>query len=83
MSPRHQFVVLAASGIVSFLLIKVVPVFGEIFEDMGATLPGPTQILIDAADILTMRWWFVLLVINSTIIGVKLAMKVGIIRKKS
>jgi type IV pilus assembly protein PilC len=30
-----------------FLLIKVVPVFGEIFKSFGATLPAPTQFLID------------------------------------
>ncbi len=30
-----------------FLLIKVVPVFGEIFKSFGAALPAPTQFLID------------------------------------
>src|SRR3954464_5162749 len=30
-----------------FLLIKVVPVFGEIFSSFGAKLPAPTQFLID------------------------------------
>jgi type IV pilus assembly protein PilC len=30
-----------------FLLIKVVPVFGEIFKSFGAQLPAPTQFLID------------------------------------
>ena len=30
-----------------FLLVKVVPVFGEIFSSFGAKLPGPTQFLIN------------------------------------
>ncbi len=30
-----------------FLLVKVVPVFGEIFSSFGAKLPAPTQFLID------------------------------------
>ena len=30
-----------------FLLVKVVPVFGEIFKSFGATLPAPTQFLIN------------------------------------
>lgn len=30
-----------------FLLVKVVPVFGEIFTSFGAKLPAPTQFLID------------------------------------
>jgi type IV pilus assembly protein PilC len=32
-----------------FLLIKVVPVFGEIFQSFGAALPAPTQFLIDVS----------------------------------
>src|SRR5881396_3600236 len=34
-----------------FLLVKVVPVFGEIFASFGAKLPAPTQFLIDVSDI--------------------------------
>jgi type IV pilus assembly protein PilC len=33
-----------------FLLIKVVPVFGEIFASFGAKLPAPTQYLINISD---------------------------------
>src|SRR5437763_2842067 len=33
-----------------FLLIKVVPVFGEIFLRFGAALPAPTQFLIDLSQ---------------------------------
>src|SRR5437868_10627663 len=34
-----------------FLLVKVVPVFGEIFASFGAKLPAPTQYLINISDI--------------------------------
>jgi type IV pilus assembly protein PilC len=47
-----------AIAITVFLLIKVVPVFGEIYSGFGAKLPGPTQFLIDLSDIL--RKWFIL-----------------------
>jgi type IV pilus assembly protein PilC len=40
-------VTIVAILITIFLLIKVVPVFGEIFKSFGATLPAPTQFLID------------------------------------
>jgi type IV pilus assembly protein PilC len=40
-------VTVVAILITIFLLIKVVPVFGEIFKSFGATLPAPTQFLID------------------------------------
>src|SRR5881392_3468321 len=33
-----------------FLLVKVVPVFGEIFNSFGAQLPAPTQFLINISD---------------------------------
>jgi len=35
--------------ITTFLLIRVVPVFAEIFEGFGAKLPGPTQWLINVS----------------------------------
>jgi Type II secretory pathway, component PulF len=34
-----------------FLLVKVVPVFGEIFKSFGADLPAPTQFLINISNI--------------------------------
>src|SRR5712671_1123978 len=40
-------VTVVAILITIFLLIKVVPVFGEIFSSFGAKLPAPTQYLID------------------------------------
>jgi type IV pilus assembly protein PilC len=38
-----------AMGITIFLLVKVVPVFGEIYSGFGAKLPAPTQFLIDVS----------------------------------
>ena len=43
-------VTVVAILITIFLLIKVVPVFGEIFKSFGATLPAPTQFLIDLSQ---------------------------------
>ena len=42
-------VTIVAILITIFLLIKVVPVFGEIFKSFGAALPAPTQFLIDVS----------------------------------
>src|SRR5580765_5082361 len=44
-------VTIVAILITIFLLVKVVPVFGEIFNSFGAKLPTPTQVLIDISDI--------------------------------
>src|SRR5512140_2682197 len=43
-------VTVVAILITIFLLVKVVPVFGEIFSSFGAQLPGPTQFLIQTSQ---------------------------------
>src|SRR6185295_13598117 len=43
-------VTFVAITITIFLLVKVVPVFGEIFSGFGAKLPAPTQFLIDLSS---------------------------------
>src|SRR5207249_3773698 len=44
-------VTVVAIGITIFLLVKVVPVFGEIFASFGAELPAPTQFLVHVSNI--------------------------------
>lgn len=44
-------VTLIAIGITIFLLVKVVPVFGEIFSGFGAKLPAPTAFLIQVSEV--------------------------------
>src|SRR6266581_9309671 len=43
-------VTVVAILITIFLLVQVVPVFGEIFQGFGAKLPAPTQALINISD---------------------------------
>jgi len=49
-----------AIGITIFLLVKVVPVFGEIFSGFGAKLPGPTQWLINTSNFVKSNLIFIL-----------------------
>ena len=44
-------VTVVAILITTFLLIKVVPVFGDIYSGFGAKLPAPTQCLINISEI--------------------------------
>src|SRR6267154_1271133 len=44
-------VTVVAIGITVFLLIRVVPVFGEIFQSFSAELPTPTQYLINVSNV--------------------------------
>ena len=43
-------VTIIAIGITVFLLIKVVPVFGDVYKGFGSKLPAPTQALIDLSN---------------------------------
>jgi type IV pilus assembly protein PilC len=53
-------VTVVAILITIFLLIKVVPVFGEIFASFGAALPAPTQYLINISNIVKKYIVFIL-----------------------
>jgi type IV pilus assembly protein PilC len=46
--------------ITTFLIVKVVPIFGEIFADFGAKLPAPTQFLIDLSEFMRNEWYFLI-----------------------
>src|SRR3974390_1886351 len=50
-----------AIGITIFLLVKVVPVFKDVYSSFGAKLPAPTQILIDLSDFVAHYLVFVLI----------------------
>src|SRR5690349_7153956 len=54
-------VTIVAILITIFLLVKVVPVFGEIFNSFGAELPAPTLFLINLSHFVQ-KWILVLLV---------------------
>jgi type IV pilus assembly protein PilC len=68
-------VILIAAGIVAFLLVKVVPVFAEIFTEFGGELPAPTKVLIAAGDFMLYKWWLIIVVLCWTMIGLKLSFK--------
>ena len=64
-------VVCIAFAITTFLIVRVVPIFGEIFKDFGAKLPAPTQFLLDVSDFVRGEWYFLVVGIASIIFGVR------------
>lgn len=50
-------VITIAVGIVSMIMIVVIPKFKKIFEDFKLKLPGPTQLLIDISDFMANNGW--------------------------
>ena len=49
-----------AVALVNVLLIFVIPVFAAMFDDFGAKLPAPTQMLIDLSDFLKANFFYLL-----------------------
>ncbi len=64
-------VICIAFAITTFLIVRVVPIFGEIFKDFGAKLPAPTQFLIDVSDFVRGNWYFLVVAIGATIFGAR------------
>jgi type IV pilus assembly protein PilC len=60
-----------ALGITTFLIVRVVPIFGEIFKDFGAKLPAPTQFLIDLSEFVRGNWYFLVLGLGGIIFGLR------------
>ena len=66
-------VTLAAIGVVSFLVVTVIPRFAIFLESRGKAIPWAAQTMMDTADWLT-RWGFLLVVgFMATIAGVSVA----------
>ncbi len=51
------FVVVAAGGILTFLIYKVIPSFIQMFEELDVTLPAPTMFLLVVTNFATHRWY--------------------------
>jgi len=72
-------VVCIAFCITTFLIVRVVPVFGSIFADFGAKLPAPTQFLLDLSHFITDNWYYLVGGAAGVFFGIKylLATKQG------
>jgi type IV pilus assembly protein PilC len=55
-------VLVISVAVVALLLIKVIPVFKELFEGMGGQLPGPTQFLVNASQF--MQSYFLYMIVG-------------------
>jgi type IV pilus assembly protein PilC len=53
--------------ITTFLLVKVIPTFRDVYAGFGAQLPGPTQFMIDLSDIVKK---YLLLLIGGAVLAI-------------
>jgi type IV pilus assembly protein PilC len=65
-------VILVAIGILTFILIYIIPKFKQIFEDFDMKLPQITQILLDISDFAVDYFWVAPLVVIGWFLFIKL-----------
>ncbi|MEJ5294869.1 MAG: type II secretion system F family protein [Fimbriimonadales bacterium] len=66
-------VLLAAIGIVIFLVSWLVPQFANLFKELGIkVMPAPTQFLIDLSAFLTQKWYIMIIAVVVVFIAYRL-----------
>jgi type IV pilus assembly protein PilC len=60
-------IVVVSIGVITLLLVKVIPVFKKMFEEMGGALPAPTQMVVDISEFMQ-EWIFVMMVAGAAIV---------------
>ena len=62
-------VTVVAIVITTFLLVKVIPTFKDVYSGFGAALPGPTQVLMDISDLVKNYFYIALPLLGLAIWG--------------
>jgi len=52
-------VVIIAIILTGVILTKVVPIFQDLFEQLGASLPAPTQFVVDSSEFMRGNFWLI------------------------
>ena len=63
------FILVVFVGVVSIIMVYVIPQLAEVLKGTGQELPLITQVVIAVSDFLKKRWWLVLLFLVGLIIG--------------
>jgi len=53
-------ILIVALGVITGLLVGVIPKFAELFQDMDIELPAPTRMLISVSEFLQQHWYLLL-----------------------
>lgn len=70
-------ILVVAVGILTFIMLKIVPTFIQIFADMEAgELPGPTLLLMKISNLLTQRFYLIIIFVVAMVILFRIMNKV-------
>jgi type IV pilus assembly protein PilC len=64
-------VIVIATLVVAAILWKVIPTFATLFQGLGAALPLPTRVVIEASNLLVAWGWLVIIVLGAAGYGIK------------
>ncbi len=64
-------VAIVAVAVVVVMLVKVIPSYQSMFEDMGTELPKITQMVVAMSDFLIARWYILIAVIVVIVVAIK------------
>ncbi|MFB3880104.1 MAG: type II secretion system F family protein [Armatimonadota bacterium] len=64
-------VLVVAAGVVSFMLVYIIPVFKQVYGQFGSQLPAPTRMLIAFSNLTTHYWYMVLLGLVGVVLGIR------------
>ena len=68
-------VVMVATGILTFIMLFIVPTFEQMFEEFGLTLPAPTLLLIAMSNYIAGYWFLLIAMPICLLILIKLLRK--------
>lgn len=70
-------IVIVASGLLTFIMLKIIPVFIKIFEDFEAgELPAPTQLLIKLSKLFVHRFYLIIAGVGAIVVLYRLLNKI-------
>jgi len=64
-------ILIVVVAVVIILLVTVIPQFAEMFEDLGSSLPKPTQLLVDLSEFLQHKWYIVIAIVAAVVFAIK------------
>jgi type IV pilus assembly protein PilC len=62
-------VLLVAAGVVTFMLLYIIPIFERVYAQFRAQLPAPTRMLIAVSNAMTEYWWIGFLGLIGLVLG--------------
>ncbi len=60
-------ILVVSIAVITLLLVKVIPVFKKMFEDMGGALPAPTQVVVDLSEFMQQWIVYILVAMGATV----------------